>query len=190
MRRCGWPGDDPLYLAYHDEEWGVPVHDDRHLFEMLVLESMQSGLSWLTILRKRAGFREAFDGFNYELVARYGDKKIAALLLDARIVRNRAKIDAAIQNAKAAVQVRDKLGSLDQFLWEVIDGRPIVNRLRSYREAPAQTAESTKLAKRLRENGFKFIGPTVAYAFMQAVGMVNDHEVSCFRWRQVAGRKT
>jgi DNA-3-methyladenine glycosylase I len=185
-RRCGWCGEDPLYVSYHDEEWGVPLHDDQRLFEMLVLEGMQSGLSWITILRKRNTFREAFANFDPNVVARFGQKKVTQLLNNPGIIRNRAKVEAAIANAQAALKVQKEFGSLDAFLWRVVDGKPIANRRASYKTAPARTALSEKLSKECRAHGFKFVGPTVAYAFMQAVGMVNDHEVKCFRYSELS----
>ena len=183
--RCPWSGTNPLYIAYHDEEWGVPSHDDRHLFEMLVLEGMQSGLSWLTILRKREGFRRAFANFDAASVARFTEADLDRLLTDPAIVRNRAKIEASISNARATIQIAERYGSLDEFVWGVIDRKPILNRLRNYRDAPSQTPQSETLSRELKGHGFKFVGPTVCYAFMQAVGMVNDHEVSCFRHREI-----
>jgi DNA-3-methyladenine glycosylase I len=184
-KRCPWSEKDPLYIAYHDEEWGVPSHDSRHLFEMLVLESMQSGLSWLTILRKREGFRRAFANFDVAAVAQFTNADLNRLLADPAIVRNRAKIEASISNARATIQIAARYGSLDEFVWRLIDRKPIVNRLRSYRDAPAQTPKSEALAREFKTHGFKFVGPTVCYAFMQAVGMVNDHEVSCFRHKEI-----
>jgi DNA-3-methyladenine glycosylase I len=186
LKRCPWPGEDPLYLAYHDEEWGVPLHDDNLLFEMIVLESMQSGLSWITILRKREAFRVAFHAFDPRRVATFGGKEIEKLLLNPGIIRNRAKLEAAVANARATLRVQEKYGSLDSFLWRVVDGKPLVNRRNNYREAPAKTAVSEILASECKKEGFKFIGPTVAYAFMQAVGMVNDHEATCFRYKEIA----
>jgi DNA-3-methyladenine glycosylase I len=184
-KRCPWSEADPLYVAYHDEEWGVPSHDDRHLFEMLILESMQSGLSWLTILRKREGFRRAFANFDAASVARFSEADLNRLLTDPAIVRNRAKIEASVSNARATIKIAARYGSLDEFIWRVIDRKPITNRLRSYRDAPSHTSESEALAREFKAHGFKFVGPTVCYAFMQAVGMVNDHEVSCFRHREI-----
>ena len=187
LKRCGWSSQDPLLMAYHDEEWGVPVHEDNRLFEMLVLESMQSGLSWMTILRKRKAFQIAFDLFEPAKVAQFGSKELEKLLANPDIVRNRAKIEAAVANARATLRVQDKYGSLDAFLWRVVDGKPLVHRWADYHEAPAKTSESEILAKECREHGFRFIGPTVAYSLMQAVGMVNDHEVTCFRHEEVSG---
>jgi DNA-3-methyladenine glycosylase I len=183
--RCGWAGNDPLYVSYHDEEWGVPVHDDRTLFEFLVLEGAQAGLSWITILRKRDGYRRAFDGFDPGKVARYGARKVAALLSDAGIVRNRAKIESAIRNAKAFLEVQEQLGSFDAYQWRFVDGRPIQNRWRSMKEIPARTDVSDAFSKDLKQRGFSFVGSTIMYAHMQAVGMVNDHVADCFRRAQV-----
>jgi DNA-3-methyladenine glycosylase I len=186
MPRCEWaPLGDPLYLRYHDEEWAKPSHDDRHLFEMLVLEGAQAGLSWATILRKREGYRRAFAGFEAEAVARFGDEDRARLLEDAGIVRNRAKVAAAIANAQAVLRVRDEFGSLDAYLWRFVDGAPIVNRWRTMGELPAETERSRAMSRELKGRGFGFVGPTVCYSFMQAIGMVNDHTVDCFRWSEV-----
>jgi DNA-3-methyladenine glycosylase I len=181
-RRCEWAGaSDPLYLAYHDEEWGVPSHDDRHLFELLVLEGAQAGLSWSTILRKREGYRQAFAGFDAEQVARFGPPEIERLLGDAAIVRNRAKIEAAVANARATREV----GSLAEFVWSFVDGRPVQNSWRTIHEIPSETPESRAMSKELKRRGFRFVGPTICYAFMQAVGLVNDHVVDCFRHAEV-----
>jgi len=179
--RCRWAGPDPLYLAYHDEEWGVPVHDDRRLFEMLLLEGAQAGLSWITVLRRREGYRRAFDGFDPEAIARYGPEKTAALLADPGIIRNRAKVDAAVANARASLALRDAGESLDSLLWRFVGGSPLQNRWPSHSQLPAETAESKAMSKELKRRGFAFVGPTICYAFMQAVGMVNDHTVDCFR---------
>jgi DNA-3-methyladenine glycosylase I len=184
-RRCTWPANDTLYLEYHDAEWGTPSYNDRHLFEMLILESMQSGLSWITILRKREAFRTAFKNFEIESVARFTEKKIGKLLADPGIIRNRAKILATIENARAATKVLQKTDSLADFLWETVGGAPKQNSWKSGSEIPALTDESKALAKRLKEHGFKFLGPTTCYAFMQAVGMVNDHLVECFRHEEL-----
>ncbi|HEX7182567.1 MAG TPA: DNA-3-methyladenine glycosylase I [Thermoanaerobaculia bacterium] len=186
--RCRWAGTDPLYIAYHDEEWGIPVHDERKLFEMLILEGAQAGLSWITILRRREGYRLAFDNFDVEKIAVYGPKKVEALLQDTGIIRNRAKVDAAIANARACLELREGGGSLDGLLWSFVDGRPIQNRWKSLSEVPAETAESKAMSKELRRRGFGFVGPTICYAFMQAVGMVNDHTTDCFRHRELARR--
>jgi DNA-3-methyladenine glycosylase I len=184
-KRCAWSGSDPLYVAYHDEEWGVPVHDDRVLFEFLVLEGAQAGLSWITVLRKREAYRRAFDKFDPRKVARYDERKVASLLADAGIVRNRAKVASAIKNAKAFLDVQEEFGSFSAYQWRFVDGRPIQNERRSIKEVPARTAESDAMSKDLKSRGFSFVGTTIMYAHMQAVGMVNDHVVECFRHRQV-----
>lgn len=186
--RCAWCGDDPLYVAYHDREWGVPLHDDRTLFEFLILEGAQAGLSWLTILKKRDNYRRAFDNFSIESIARYGARDTARLLADAGIVRNRLKIAAAIANAQAALAVRERYGSLDAFLWSYVEGKPLINTWREMAEVPARTELSDAMSKDLKKAGFKFVGSTICYAFMQAVGMVNDHTVSCFRHAELGGR--
>jgi DNA-3-methyladenine glycosylase I len=183
--RCPWPTDE-LYCRYHDGEWGVPVHDDRLLFEFLILEGAQAGLSWHTVLKKRENYRIAFDNFDAEKIARYGDKKIAALLNNAGIIRNRLKIQATIQNARAVLKVREEFGSFDAFLWRFVGGKPVVNHRKSMREVPPRTAVSDALSKDLLQRGFKFVGSTICYANMQAVGMVNDHLVTCFRHRELA----
>ena len=183
--RCAWAGDDPLYQAYHDEEWGLPLHDERRLFEMLILEGAQAGLAWITILRKRENYRKAFDGFDPAKIARYGARQEKRLLADAGIVRNRAKIAATIGNAKAWLALKEAEGSCDRFLWSFVGGRPIVNRWRKPSEVPAETAESKAMSKALKARGFRFVGPTICYAFMQATGMVNDHATDCFRFKQV-----
>ncbi len=189
LRRCAWGvEDDPLYLAYHDEEWGTPSHDDRHLFEMLVLEGAQAGLSWRTILHRREGYRRAFEGFDPERVARFTPARIERLLRDPSIVRNRRKVEAAVHNARRALEVREELGSLDAYLWSFVDWVPIVNRWRRVEDLPAETPISRAMSRDLKRRGFRFVGPTVCYAFMQAVGMVNDHTVDCFRHRAVQGR--
>ncbi|MPZ16359.1 MAG: DNA-3-methyladenine glycosylase I [Luteitalea sp.] len=181
VARCPWAGTDPLYIAYHDTEWGVPQHDDRHLFEMLVLEGAQAGLSWITILRKRQAYKAAFDNFDIATVASYKRRKQAALLRDAGIVRNRLKIEAAIKNAGVVLTIIEELGSFDAYLWRFVDGRPRVNRWRSLADIPAQTSESDALSRDLRQRGCSFVGSTICYAFMQAVGLVNDHVITCFR---------
>ncbi|MFY9820647.1 MAG: DNA-3-methyladenine glycosylase I [Thermoanaerobaculia bacterium] len=186
LPRCGWvPLDNPLYVAYHDEEWGVPVHDDRRLFEMLILEGAQAGLSWITILRRRESYRRAFDGFDPAKIARYKATKIAKLMNDPGIVRNQAKITATIQNARACLDVVEKTGSFDRFLWQFVGGEPKVNHWAVQNEVPADTAESKAMSKELKRRGFGFVGSTICYAFMQAVGMVDDHIATCFR-RQAA----
>jgi DNA-3-methyladenine glycosylase I len=176
---------DPSYVAYHDEEWGVPSHDDRHLFEMLVLEGAQAGLSWSTILHKRDGYRAAFAGFDVEKVARFNGRSVERLLQDPRIVRNRLKVESTIANARATLDVQQELGSLASLLWSFTDGSPLRNRWTSLGEIPAETDESRAMSKELKRRGFRFVGPTVCYAFMQAVGIVNDHVVSCFRYDEV-----
>lgn len=182
--RCGWAGtSEPLYLEYHDTEWGVPSHDDRHLFEMLVLEGAQAGLSWLTILKKRAGYRKAFAGFDAAKVARFGAADVRRLMADAGIVRNRLKIESAISNARVVLEVRREFGSLDAYLWSFVGGAPLVNRRRSMKDIPPRTAESDAMSKALKKRGFRFVGSTICYAFMQATGMVNDHVATCFRYR-------
>jgi DNA-3-methyladenine glycosylase I len=182
--RCGWCGDDPLYVRYHDEDWGVPVHDDQQLLEKLILDGAQAGLSWITILRKRDNYREAFDGFDPEKIARYDERKIEELMKNAGIVRNRLKINAAITNAKAFLELREE-STFNQYLWQFVGGKTINNKIKSMSEIPAQSAESVAMSKALQKRGFKFVGPTICYAFMQAVGMVNDHQVSCFRYKEV-----
>jgi len=187
--RCEWaPLDQPRYLAYHDEEWGVPVHDDRHLFEMLTLEGAQAGLSWSTILNKRDGYRRAFAGFDPAKVARFTPVRVERLLADPAIVRNRLKVQSTVANARATLAVQRELGSLDGYLWSFVGGAPIVNRWRRLTDLPAETDESKAMSRDLKRRGFRFVGPTVCYAFMQATGMVNDHVVSCFRFRQVGRR--
>jgi DNA-3-methyladenine glycosylase I len=176
------PLGDPLYVAYHDEEWGVPSRDDRHLFELLVLEGAQAGLSWSTILHKRENYRRAFADFDAERVARFGDRDVERLLADAGIVRNRLKVTSAIDNARAVLAVLEEHGSLADFLWEFVGGRPIVGRFESLGEIPAETDESRAMSKELKRRGFRFVGPTICYAFMQATGLVNDHVTSCFRY--------
>lgn len=183
MTRCAWvPEEIPEYVAYHDEEWGVPSHDERHLFELLVLEGAQAGLSWLTILRKREGYRRAFADFDIEAIARFGARDVARLLADPGIVRHRGKIEAAIGNAKASLD----LESLDDFLWSFVDGRPLQNSWKSIREILAETPESKAMSKELKRQGFRFVGPTTCYSFMQAAGLVNDHTTDCFRYREVS----
>ena len=185
-KRCEWaPAKDPLYLAYHDEEWGLPSHDDVHLFEMLVLEGAQAGLSWSTILKKRDGYRRGFAGFEAEKVARFDARKVERLLQDPSIVRNRLKVESAVANARVVLDVVDEHGSLDAYLWSFVDGRPVENAWKAMGDIPAETEESKAMSKALKKRGFRFVGPTVCYAFMQAVGMVNDHVTSCFRYRQV-----
>ena len=186
--RCPW-GKAVLEREYHDTEWGVPLHDDRRLFEFLVLEGAQAGLSWSTILNKRDAYREAFDGFDPAVVASYGPGDVKRLLGNPGIVRNRMKIEAAITNARAFLKVQAEFGSFDTYLWHFVGGRPRVNRRRSMRQVPAETPESRALSKDLKKRGFRFVGPTICYAFMQAVGMVNDHLVSCFRHKEIASMR-
>jgi DNA-3-methyladenine glycosylase I len=181
LPRCKWPGSDALYIAYHDDEWGVPVRDDLKLFEMLQLEGAQAGLSWITILRKRENYRRAFDGFDPEKIARYTPAKIAKLMADEGIVRNRLKVEGVVASAKAYLAMRKEGLTLSKFLWDFVDGKPIVNRLKPGGPFPAETEISQAISKALKKRGFKFVGPTIIYAFMQAVGMVNDHLVTCYR---------
>lgn len=187
LSRCAWVGSDPLYQAYHDEEWGVPVHDDRLLFEFLILEGAQAGLSWITILRKRAAYRTSFAGFDPEAVARFDEAKVAELLSNPGIVRNRLKVESAITNARAFLAVQEEYGSFDAYQWRFVEGRPIRNAWKSLQEIPATTPVSDAMSRDLKRRGFRFVGSTICYAQMQAVGMVNDHTVDCFRWREVGG---
>ena len=187
--RCGWGIDDPLYLQYHDEEWGVPVHDDRRLFEMLVLEGAQAGLSWLTVLRKREAFRRAFDHFDPLKVSRYSQKRVEKLLQNSEIIRNRLKIEAAIKNARAFLKVKKEFGSFDRYIWQFVDYKPMQNRWTRLKDIPAKTPESDAMSKDLKKRGFNFVGSTICYAFMQAVGMVNDHIIPCFRYKDLAKPK-
>jgi DNA-3-methyladenine glycosylase I len=186
LKRCPWPGSDPLYIAYHDEEWGVPERDDRALYEKLVLDGFQAGLSWITILRKRENFRRAFDDFAPEKVARYTDKKIEALLQDRGIIRNRAKVEGAVASARAWLDLMEKGPGFSQLLWDFVEGNPIINRFKTIREVPAETPLSRSISKELKGRGFKFCGPTICYAFMQAIGMVDDHLVTCYRFAECA----
>ncbi len=187
--RCEWCGNDPLYVAYHDDEWGVPVHDDRLLFEFLTLEGAQAGLSWITILRKREGYRKAFADFDPEKVARFTKAKQEKLLLNPAIVRNRLKVKSAISNAKAFLEVQEEFGSFNKYIWRFVDGKPIVNRFKSMKDIPAKTDVSDVMSKDLKRRGFKFVGSTICYAHMQATGMVNDHTLSCFRYTQLSKKK-
>ena len=188
--RCTWAGSDPLYIDYHDREWGVPVHNDRKMFEMLVLEGAQAGLSWITVLRKRENYRKAFEGFDPDTVARYGKRKVEQLLGNAGIIRNRLKIESAIQNAKAFLEVQSEFGSFDRYIWQFVGGKPKQNTRKSMGQIPARTRESDKLSEDLKSRGFKFVGSTICYAHMQAVGMVNDHVVGCFRYKTLSGGET
>jgi DNA-3-methyladenine glycosylase I len=183
MKRCTWPSNE-LAIAYHDTEWGVPQHDDRKLFEFLILEGAQAGLSWDTILRKRENYREAFDGFDVNKIARYTDKKIEKLLQNEGIIRNRLKVASAVSNAKAFLKVQKEFGSFDKYIWSFIDGKPIVNKWKQTGQVPATSKESDMISKDLKKRGFNFVGTTIMYAHMQATGMVNDHLVSCFRYKQ------
>jgi DNA-3-methyladenine glycosylase I len=188
LTRCAW-ASNPLSIRYHDEEWGVPVHDDRRLFEFLILEGAQAGLSWDTILQKRENYRAAFDGFDPESISRYGRRKIQSLLRNPGIVRNRLKIASAIQNAKACLKVQQEFGSFDRYIWQFVAGTPLVNSRRTLKQVPARTPLSDAMSKDLKKRGFNFVGSTICYAFMQAVGMVNDHNLKCFRYAQLGAAK-
>ncbi len=183
--RCAWCGNDPLYMAYHDEEWGVPVYDDAKLFEFLVLETFQAGLSWITILKKRENFRKAFDNFDYKKIEKYGEEKYESLLQDAGIIRNKLKIRATISNAQTFMKIQKEFGSFSDYIWAFTNGKPIKNKHKSLSDVPATTDLSGKLSKDLKKRGFKFVGSTVIYANMQATGMVNDHVMDCFRYEEV-----
>jgi len=184
-QRCAWCGNDPIYVSYHDDEWGMPVHDDRRLFEFLILEGAQAGLSWLTILRKRENYRKAFDGFDAERIASYNRQDITRLFQDSGIVRNLLKIEAAIRNAQGVLTIREEYGTLDTFLWRYVDGTAIQNSRKGMGDVPAKTKESDQMSKDLKKRGFNFVGSTICYAFMQAVGMVNDHVTNCFRYKEI-----
>jgi len=188
-KRCSWCGDDPLYIDYHDKEWGVPLHDERRLFEMLILEGAQAGLSWITILKKRDNYRRAFDHFDAEKIAQYQQSDIDRLLGDTGIVRNKLKINAAVQNARAVLKIRQEYGSLDAFLWRYVDGEPIQNRWTGMDQVPAETELSTQLSKDLKKLGCRFVGPTICYAYMQSIGMVNDHVSDCYRYAELGGEQ-
>lgn len=183
--RCGWCKNDPLYMAYHDKEWGVPVYDDEKLFEFLTLETFQAGLSWITILKKRENFRKAFDNFNYKKIVNYKEEKFNELIQDAGIIRNKLKIRATISNAQAFIKVQEEFGSFSNYIWGFTNGKPIKNKWKNLSELPATTELSDKISKDLKKRGFKFVGPTVVYAHLQATGMINDHLTSCFRYEQV-----
>lgn len=185
IKRCDWVSDDPLYIEYHDHEWGVPVHDDRKLFEMLTLEGAQAGLSWITILKRRDGYRNAFDNFDPAVVAGYDAAKIGALLQNPGIIRNKLKVHSTVSNAQAFLEVQTAFGSFDRYVWAFVDGKTIMNQWRSLDEVPAQTDESRAMSKDLKKRGFRFVGPTICYAFMQACGMVNDHTTDCYRYDQL-----
>jgi len=183
--RCGWCVGDPLYEAYHDKEWGVPLYDDEGIFEFLILETFQAGLSWITILRKRENFREALDNFNYKKIAEYSEEKIEELLNNPGIIRNKLKVRATVSNSKAFMKVQEEFGSFSKYIWSFVNGKPLQNQVENYKKAPATTEISDKLSKDLKKRGFKFVGSTIMYAHMQATGMVNDHEVTCFRYNEV-----
>ena len=183
--RCSWAGSDPIYIAYHDTEWGVPVHDDRKWFEFLILEGAQAGLSWLTILKKRQNYRRAFDNFNPAKIALYGSANIKSLMSNSGIIRNKLKIEAAINNASAFLQTQQDFGSFDNYIWQFVEGQPIKNQWNGVDEIPAKTPISAAMSKDLKSRGYKFVGPTICYAFMQATGLVNDHVVGCFRYEEV-----
>jgi DNA-3-methyladenine glycosylase I len=185
IKRCPWGTSDPLYVEYHDKEWGVPVHDDRKLFEMLILEGAQAGLSWLTVLKKRENYRKAFDNFEAVKIAKYDKRKIEQLLKNEGIIRNKLKINAAVINAKAFLQVKEEFGSFDKYIWQFVGNKPIINKRKSMKEIPAKTKESDEMSKDLIKRGFKFVGSTICYAFMQAVGLVNDHTVDCWKYRKM-----
>ncbi len=187
--RCTWCGTDPLYVEYHDKEWGVPVRDDRKLFEFLILEGAQAGLSWITILRKREGYRNAFAGFDPEKVARFTPKRVEKLLLDPNIVRNRLKVESSVSNARVFLKTQDQFGSFSNYIWRFTDGKPIVNRRKSIKEVPARTELSDAISKDMKQRGFRFVGSTIVYAHMQATGMVNDHTTDCFRYAPLSKRK-
>jgi len=184
-KRCGWHGEDPLYVDYHDTEWGVPVHDDRTLFEMIVLDGAQAGLSWITILKRRDSYREAFDNFDARKVAAYDDKKIAELLENPGIIRNRLKVNSAVRNAKAFLEVSEEFGTFDKYIWQFVGHKPIQSSRKSLKEIPPTSGESDAMSKDMKKRGFSFVGSTICYAFMQAAGMVNDHVVDCFRYEEV-----
>ncbi|MFC1526346.1 DNA-3-methyladenine glycosylase I [Candidatus Latescibacterota bacterium] len=187
-KRCDWTGDDPLMQAYHDEEWGVPLHDDARHFEFVILDGAQAGLSWSTILKKRDNYRKAFDGFEVEKVARYTPRKIARLLEDEGIVRNRLKIQSAVTNARAFLEVQEEFGSFDAYIWRFVGGKTLRNKWKTMAQIPSQTEEAQAMSRDLKKRGFSFVGPTICYAYMQAAGLVNDHVVGCFRYRQVSGK--
>ena len=187
QQRCEWVGSHPLEIVYHDTEWGIPVHDDRRLFELLILEGAQAGLNWLTVLKKRESYREAFAGFDPAEVARFDEARVEALLRNPGIVRNRLKVRSAIRNARAFLKIQEDYGTFDAYVWPFVEGAPKVSRWRSLTEIPAQTPESERMSKDLKKRGFNFVGPTICYAFMQAVGLVNDHTVDCYRYHEVQG---
>ena len=183
--RCTWSISDPIYVDYHDNEWGVPLHDDRFLFEFLILEGAQAGLSWITILKKRENYRKAFDNFDPEKIAKYSDKKVEKLLKNEGIIRNRLKINAAVQNAKSFLNIQKEFGSFDKYIWHFVNGKPKINKWKNLQDVPSKTKESDLMSKDLKKRGFKFVGSTICYAFMQATGLVNDHLISCYRHEQI-----
>jgi len=185
IKRCEWPGTDPLYVKYHDEEWGVPVHDDLLHFEFLILEGAQAGLSWSTILNKRENFRKAFDNFDYNKIATYTDQKVEELLTNKGIIRNRLKVGATIANAKSFLKVQKEFGSFDKYIWQFVDGKTIINNFKNLEDLPPKTIMSEQISKNLKKRGFKFVGPTIIYAHMQAIGLVNDHVLNCFRYNEI-----
>ena len=185
VKRCEWCGTDPLYVKYHDEEWGIPVHDDTKHFEMIILDGAQAGLSWLTVLRKRENYRKAFDRFNPKKVAKYDEEKVEALLNNPGIIRNKLKVRSAVTNAQAFLKVQKEFGSFDKYIWQFVNGKPIINKWKSIKELPATSKESDAMSEDLKKRGFKFVGSTICYAYMQAAGMVNDHMVSCFRYKKL-----
>jgi DNA-3-methyladenine glycosylase I len=184
VSRCSWCGDDPLYIKYHDEEWGIPVHDDQKLFEMLILEGAQAGLSWITVLKKRENYRKAFDNFEAIKISKYSDKKIKKILENTGIIRNRLKINSTVGNAKAFLNIQKEFGSFDNYIWQFVDYKPIINKFNSMKDLPTKTEISDIMSKDLKKRGFKFVGSTICYAFMQATGMVNDHTTDCFRYKE------
>ncbi|MCD5411110.1 MAG: DNA-3-methyladenine glycosylase I [Clostridiales bacterium] len=183
--RCGWVGKEGIYIKYHDEEWGVPVHDDKKLFEKLILDGAQAGLSWITILKKQENYREAFDGFDAKIIVNYDDIKIEELMQNSGIIRNRRKIESVVKNAHAFLEVQKEFGSFDKYLWQFVNYKTIKNRWENIKDVPSKTKESEKMSKDMKKRGFSFVGPTICYAFMQAIGMVNDHVVTCFRYEEV-----
>jgi len=186
---CSWATSDPVYQAYHDQEWGVPIHQDRKLFEFLILEGAQAGLNWITVLKKRPHYRKAFDRFNPQKIARYNKKKIKSLLANEGIIRNRLKIESTITNARCYLEIKEELGSFDEYLWQFVSGKPKINHWKSLKKIPASTPESDTMSEALKGRGFRFVGATICYAFMQAVGMVNDHLISCFRYEELSKQK-
>lgn len=184
-KRCEWCGKDPIYVDYHDKEWGVPVHDDRTHFEMIILDGAQAGLSWITVLKRRDGYRKAFDNFDVKKVAKYSDKKVEKLLTNPGIIRNRLKVNSAVKNAKAFLEIQKEFGSFDKYIWQFVNHKTIQNKRKTMSELPAKTAESDAMSKDLKKRGFSFVGSTICYAYMQAAGMVNDHTADCFRYKEV-----